>query len=89
MSKDTRVSRTIWTPSEIWDNLPNIIELSNTDGVITMARNKLVDMIGKLSEEQVERSVFHPEVDIICLPVAKVNAAKPVRKLSTQEIRAF
>ena len=27
----------------------------NTDGVITMARNKLVDMIGRLSEEQVER----------------------------------
>ena len=146
--------------------LPNIIEPSNTDGVIMMARNKLVDMIGKLSEEQVERlsgiameyldlntkiedtapkscpccgqptptsssadspdgssgisaramlhryrgvsskylnrylalftaleqagrSVFHPEIDSVRQMLARVNAVRRIRKLSTEAVLAF
>ena len=39
--------------------------------------------------EQAGRSVFHPEIDSVRQMIAKVNAIRHIRKLSTEAVLAF
>ena len=39
--------------------------------------------------EQAGRSVFHPEIDSVRQMIAKVNAVRYVRQLSTEAVLAF
>ena len=39
--------------------------------------------------EQAGRSVFHPEIDSVRQMIAKVNAVRHIRKLSTEAVLAF
>ena len=56
-------------------------------GVSSKYLNRYLALFAAL--EQAGRSVFHPEIDSVRQMIAKVNAIRRVRKLSTEAVLAF